>query len=312
MRVTALTTALAIGLFISAAQAFAGGTVEHSLFAGGSGNVGIVAAENFYGDIASQIAGSYATVRSILADPNIDPHEYESNVNDAKSIAIANLVIENGGGYDSWMDKLLAASPEPNRLVIKGYEVAPLKLPDNVHVWYSPKNADAIAAKIAADLASIDPIHAQQFDHNLAAFRESLLPITAKMNEISSRYAGTPIALTETIFQYQSVPMALKVLTPFSFQKAIAEGNDPPASSILSAVNQIRNRDVRLLIYNEQTVDKITTGIQQDAKAAGIPIVPVTETMPRNRHYQSWMLLQLDAVEAALSGRATGSGTTAQ
>ncbi|HUX50292.1 MAG TPA: zinc ABC transporter substrate-binding protein [Spirochaetia bacterium] len=312
MRATSLTTALAIGLVISVAQAFAGGTVENTLFSGGSGRVGIVAAENFYGDIASQIAGPYATVRSILADPNIDPHQYESDVNDAKSIAVASLVIENGGGYDSWMDRLLAASPQPKRLVIKGYEVAPLKLPDNVHVWYSPKNAEAIAAKIAADLASIDPAHAQQFDHNLTLFSESLAPITAKMNEISAQYAGTPIALTETIFQYQSVPMALKVITPFSFQKAIAEGNDPPASSILAAENQIRNREVKLLIYNEQTVDKITTSMQQDAKAAGIPVVPVTETMPRNRHYQSWMMSQLAAVEAALSGRTTGTGTTAQ
>ena len=248
----------------------------------------------------------------MLCGPNVDPHEYESSVNDTISVAAANLVIENGGGYDDWMDKLLSASPNSRRLILRAYDIAPTKLPDNEHVWYNADNMKAVAAAVADDLKKLDAAHAVDFEQNLHTFDRSLERITREIEEISSRFAGAPVALTETIFLYQSVPMGLKVLTPFEFQKAIAEGNDPPADTVLTAEHQLKNKLVRVLIYNEQTADRITTRLKNLAKAAGIPVVAVTETMPPTMHYQSWMLDQIAALERALSGSGAVAGGAAR
>jgi zinc/manganese transport system substrate-binding protein len=264
--------------------------------------VKVVAAENFYGDIVRQIGGDRVSVTSIMSDPNIDPHEYESSVDDAKALASADVVIENGGGYDDWMDKLLSASPNPSRVVLVGFDIAPNKLPDNEHVWYSPDNAGAIAHAIARSLAAALPRDAALFAKNETAFQGTLVQIKEKIAQMSARWSGTPVGLTETIFLYQTGPLGLKVLTPFEFQKAIAEGNDPPADTVVEAENQIRQKKIRILIYNEQTVSAITTKAQDDAKAAHIAVVGVTETMPAGETYQTWMLRQLDEVRMALAG----------
>jgi zinc/manganese transport system substrate-binding protein len=289
-----------IALFILSA---CGGTASDSVGANSTSSsspLNVVAAENFYGDIVKQLGGSHVTVTSILADPNVDPHEYESNVNNAKAVFKANLVIENGGGYDSWMDKLLAGSPNSNRIVIQGFDSASSKIPDNVHVWYSIDNVQSIAQAITSGLKKLDPANSATFDSNYQTFNTSLSQIRQTMSAMKSRYNGTPVGLTETIFQYQAVPLGLKVLTPEEFQKAIAEGNDPPADSAITAENQIKGKQVKVLIYNEQTISPVTTRLQNDAKAAGIPIVPVTETMPANKTYQSWMLAQLGTLSQAL------------
>jgi zinc/manganese transport system substrate-binding protein len=269
------------------------------------GIVRIVAAENFYGGIAGQLGGNHASVVSILSDPNVDPHEYESNVQDGIAIADADIVIENGLQYDTWMDKLLSASPNPNRIVIVAGNVVPDRLPNNPHVWYGIDNISGIAGAITDALEKIDPADASFFRKNLAAFDGSLAPIRQKMGEIRSRYAGTPVALTETIYLYQTGPMGLNVLTPFDFEKAIAEGNDPPARSISVTNRQVSDRQVKVLIYNRQTVTPITTNLQNAARQNNIPVVPVTETMPRGLSYQTWMLNELDVLEQALA-RAMG------
>ena len=271
-----------------------------ALHAQSSRVITVVAAENFYGSIVQQIGGDRVSVTSVMSDPNVDPHEYESSVEDAKAIADADLVIENGGGYDDWMDKLLSASPKASRVVLKGFDMAVHKLPDNEHVWYNLDNAQAIALAVSRSLQKLLPQSAAVIAKNERAFQDSLGPIRQKMAQISARYSGTPIGLTETIFLYQALPMGLKVLTPFAFQKAIAEGNDPPADAAVETENQIKTRQVRILVYNEQTVSPITTKAQADAKAGGIPIVGVTETMPQGETYQTWMLRQLEELRMAL------------
>jgi zinc/manganese transport system substrate-binding protein len=267
---------------------------------GSTGKLAIVAAENFYGDIAHQLGGDHVTVTSILSNPNIDPHEYESNVQDAIAVAQARLVIANGGGYDSWIDHLLAAAPQERRIVLKGYDLAPVKLEDNEHVWYSPTDIAAIARAITAALQQLDPAHASDYHQHLQHFLGSLEQLTNKLAEIKSHYAGTPVGLTETIFLYQTTLMGLNVLTPFAFQKAIAEGNDPPASSVITVEDQIQQRRIKVFIYNEQTVTAITTRLRQEAQKQQIPVVPVSETMPPGKTYQTWMLGQLNTLETAL------------
>jgi len=260
----------------------------------------VVAAENFYGDVVKQLGGDHVSVTSILSDPNVDPHEYESNVQDSVALSKANIVIKNGLEYDTWINKLLAASPNQNRIVLSGGDIAPHKLPDNPHVWYGVDNMSAVAAAITDSLKKIDPADVATFDINLKTFQNSLTPLQQKMDEVKTKYNGTPVGLTETIYLYQTEPMGLKVLTPFEFEKAIAEGNDPPASSVKITNDQVNKKQVKILIYNSQTVTPITTNLQNAANQLSIPVIPVSETMPQNKTYQMWMMDQLTAVEKAL------------
>ncbi|MGZ3623034.1 MAG: metal ABC transporter solute-binding protein, Zn/Mn family [Ktedonobacteraceae bacterium] len=265
-----------------------------------SSAINVVAAENFYGDIAKQLGGSHVSVTSIISNPNVDPHEYESSVKTAIQVSQAQLVIENGGGYDDWMDKLLSGSPNSNRLTLKAFDIAQVKLPENEHVWYSIDNAATIAQAITTDLKKLDPTDAATFENNFQMFKQSLQPVQQKIVDIKSKYAGTPVGLTETIYLYQAVPLGLNVLTPFEFQKAMAEGNEPPAGTVVTAENQITHHQIKVLIFNEQTITPSTTKLENDARAQNIEIVPVSETMPPGKTYQTWMLDQLNALDQAL------------
>src|SRR5208337_4206104 len=167
----------------------------------------VVAAENFYGNIVSQLGSEKVSVTSILSDPNVDPHEYESSVDDAKAIALADLVIENSGGYDDWMDKLLSASTSSRRVLLKGFDIAPNKLPDNEHVWYDPDNDQAIAQAVTDSVKKLDAAHAAVFSKNVQSFGGSLSRVPQKIQQLKAKWNGTPVALTETIFLYQATPI---------------------------------------------------------------------------------------------------------
>ena len=273
--------------------------------AASSGVINVVAAENFYGDVVKQLGGSHVSVTSILSDPNIDPHEYESNNATAQVVSRAQLVIENGLEYDSWMEKLLSASPNPNRVVLTAGNIADHKLPDNPHIWYGINNMPTIATAITNKLKKLDSADASTFDRNLTTFTTSLQPLLQKITDLKAKYTGTPVGLTETIFLYQTTPIGLNVLTPYAFQKANAEGNDPPADSVVTADDQITKKEIKVLIYNQQTITSITAKMHDDAKNATIPIVSVWETMPVGKTYQSWMQGQLDDLGQALA-TATG------
>ncbi|HLI06374.1 MAG TPA: zinc ABC transporter substrate-binding protein [Ktedonobacteraceae bacterium] len=263
-----------------------------------------MAAENFYGNIFQQLGGKYVSVTSILSNPNTDPHEFESNVQDAIAVSSAKIVIENGLGYDSWMDKLLSASPNSSRIVLVAGQIANHPLPDNPHVWYGIDNVQTIAKAMANALIKVDSAHASFYNQNLASFEQSLTSIQQTLAHMKAKYTGTPVGLTEDIFLYQAMPLGLNVLTPLAFQRAIAEGNDPPADTVVTANAQITQHKIKVLIYNEQTVTPITTNLQNEAKQAHIPIVGVTETMPPDKTYQTWMLAQLATLAAALSSTA--------
>ncbi|HMA36059.1 MAG TPA: zinc ABC transporter substrate-binding protein [Chloroflexia bacterium] len=269
--------------------------------AAGSGTVvTVVAAENFYGDIVQQLGGAHVAVTSILSDPNIDPHEYESNVQTAVAVTKAQIVIKNGGGYDDWMDKLLAAAPNAQRQVISGFDLAPRKLPNNEHVWYGFDNVKAIAQGIAGALQQQDGADGATFAANLRLFDQAVDQLDQQLQGLKARYNSTPVGLTETIYLYQSQPLGLQVLTPFEFEKAIAEGNDPPADTVAAANTQISQHQIKILIYNNQTVTPVTTNLENAAKTNNIPIVPVTETMPPGKSYQQWMHDQLNTLQQAL------------
>lgn len=272
----------------------------------------VVGAENFYQNIAAQIGGPYVRVQSVLSDPNIDPHEYEPTISVAEEVAEANLIIENGGGYDEWMNKLVAASPKSGRIVLNAWSISPVKLPDNEHVWYSLEDMKAVAGQIAEALKKLCPSHAARFDKNLKTFNQSMEAIGARIGELAKRFGGTPIALTEPIFMYQAIPMGLKVSTPLEFQKAVAQGIEPPSSTMLIAQDQIREKKVRVLVYNRQTADRFTARLEELARTSGIAVVGVTETMPPGKTYQSWMMGQIEAIGSALGSSKAVAGRGAR
>ena len=261
----------------------------------------IVAAENFWGSLISQLGGSHVEVLSIVSDPNADPHEYESNTTDARAIADADYVIENGAGYDSWMDKLLSAGGSQSR---KEFVVADLlgkKDGDNPHFWYSPTYVNQVVSQMEQDLIAIDPTNADYYKQQYAILTKSLAGYQGQIASIKQQYAGTKVGATEDIFVYFADAAGLDLTTPPEFSQAVAEGNDPPAGSVVTFQNQINARQINVLVYNTQTVTPITENIKNLAAAKNIPIVGISETaQPADAVFQDWMSSEVTALQKAL------------
>jgi zinc/manganese transport system substrate-binding protein len=270
-----------------------------------SGPIKVVAGQNFWGSIAIQLGGSRASVQSVVSDPNADPHEYESNTNDARAFAEAGFVILNGAGYDDWANKLLSANPSNHRTVLVAADLLGKKAGDNPHFWYNPDYVTRMADQITADYKSIDPADAAYFDQQRAAFTTALKPYSQRLAEIKAKFSGAPIGATESIFVYMATALGLNLISPTEFMNAVAEGNDPPASAVIEFQNQITGKQVKVLIYNVQTATAVTTNIKHLAALADIPVVGVSETLqPESATFQDWQLSQLLALENALNASA--------
>lgn len=267
----------------------------------------VVAAENFWGSLVSQLGGSHVEVTSVVSDPNADPHEYESDTNDARAFADADYVIENGAGYDSWADKLVSAGGKPTRKVLIIADLVGKKDGDNPHLWYNPAFVNQAIARMDADLVALDPAHADDFRANLKTLQDNLAPYQNRIASIKAQFGGTKVAATEDIFEYLSDAAGLDLVSPPAFIQAVAEGNDPPAQSVVTFENQLKAGDVRVLVYNQQTVTPLTDSMKKLAADENIPIVGVTETIqPPDASFQDWMNAQLIALENALNARALG------
>jgi zinc/manganese transport system substrate-binding protein len=263
--------------------------------------INVVAAENFWGSIAGQIGGTKVNVTSIVTDPNADPHEYETNNNDARLFSNADYVVLNGAGYDTWANKLLSAESKPQRKVLTVASMFGITDQDNPHMWYNPTYVNNVAAQIESDLISIKPADKAYFQHQYSVLRSGLMNYQARITDIKNKYAGTQVAETEDIFNYLAQATDLNVISPQSFSKAVAEGNDPPASSVAVFEQQLNSREVKMLVYNVQTVTPLTTQIKQIAKNNNIPVVGVSETLePLGTSFQDWMNSQLINIQKAL------------
>jgi len=268
----------------------------------------IVAAENFWGSLVSQLGGSHAQVFSIVTDPNADPHEYESNSADAQAIANATFVIVNGAGYDDWALKLISASANPHQVVLNVATLLGRDQGDNPHFWYSPYYVNDTVKAMYSDLVSIDPSDTAYYTQQYAGLNASLGQYNARISEIRSKFAGTKVASTESIFEYLANATGLDLVSPPAFMEAVAEGNDPPAQSVVQFQNQIQNGTVSVLVYNAQTVTPLTQSIKAMAAAKGIPIVAVTETIqPPDVPFQVWMNAELITLQNALNAQALGA-----
>ena len=268
-----------------------------------SGVINAVGAENQYANVLAQLGGRYVHVSSILDNPNTDPHTFESSPGVASEVSDAQLVVQNGVGYDDFMTKIEAASPDPHRKVIVVQQL--LGLPDdtpNPHLWYKPTTMPAAARAMARDLTELDPSHASYFAANLATFEASLTPWLDAIAAFKARYAGVAVATTEPVADYLLQAMGVDNRTPFQFQADIMNGVDPAPQDITLEDGFFAKHQVRVFCYNQQVVDALTSSIRDHAIAEGIPVVGVYETMPTPGYdYQSWMLAEVNAIEKAVA-----------
>lgn len=260
----------------------------------------VVAAENFYGDIAAQIGGSRVQVLSILRNPDQDPHLFEASPSIARALAHGQLVIYNGAGYDPWMDKLLAATQAPQRKVIKASALLNTRPGANPHLWYDPVTMPAMARAIAHELTALDPAGQATYDGNFAHVSHALEQLQHRIDSLRSQHAGTPVTATEPVFGYMADALGFTMRNQ-AFQVAVMNDTEPSASQIRAFEDGLKARQVRLLFYNSQQEDSFTQRVKRIAREHDIPIMGVTETMPEGVHFQDWVARQLADINAKLA-----------
>jgi len=266
-------------------------------------NLKIVAAENFYGGVAQQIAGSGAVVRSILTNPNQDPHEFTTNAGTAKAVADADIVIFSGISYDPWMDKLLGTRGKPGRVVIEVADLIGAKEGDNPHIWYDPQTMPALGAKLVDVLGKINPAEAGAYQKRLDDFNASMKPELDKITAIRAASTGLEVTATEPVFGYMAGALGFKMLN-YDFQLKIMNDTEPTADQTAAFEKSLTSRTAQILFYNSQVTDPTTARIQKIAKQSGVPVVGVTETQPPDqKSYVDWMMHELDGVQAALAAK---------
>lgn len=310
MRRTSYAIIAAVSAALIVSTAFAGIYLANpttSSTTSSSGVIHVVAAENFWGSLITQLGGTRVSVTSIVSDPNADPHEYESNTGGAIAIANAQLVIINGAGYDTWAQQLIASSNTPHQVVLNVQELVNQTVDANPHFWYSPTYVNETVKAMYQDLVSIDPSHASYYTQQYDALKASLAEYNGRIAEIKQQFGGVKVASTESIFVYLANAVGLDVVSPPAFMEAVAEGNDPPAQSIVQFDQLITNGTVKVQVYNEQTVTPLTQSTEALASQHNIPIVPVTETIqPPDVSFQVWMNAQLIILQNALNQQALG------
>jgi zinc/manganese transport system substrate-binding protein len=282
---------------VSAVATLALGSGAQPVTAGGM--IQIVAAENFYGDLAAQIGGNHVAVTSILANPDEDPHLFESTPSTARTLATADIILYNGAGYDAWMERLLSAGGTPGRTTLVAADIAGRTNGDNPHVWYDPATFPAVAAALATELAKRDPADAAEFSANLEGFDQSFAAATADVAAIRAAHAGTKVTATEPVFGYMVAAMGLDMLNQ-RFQLATMNETVPSASDVAAFEDSLKSGSVKVMFYNSQVTDDTTMRLLDLARLANVPLVGVTETMPAGQTIQSWFAAQLAAVAAAL------------
>ncbi|WP_037601948.1 metal ABC transporter solute-binding protein, Zn/Mn family [Streptacidiphilus rugosus] len=269
--------------------------------------VKVVAAENFWGSIAAQLGGRHAQVTSVIANPDTDPHSYEPTAADARAVADAQYVLVNGIGYDAWADKLLAANPARGRAELKVGDLVGVQPGGNPHRWYAPADVQRVIEQITADYKRLDPADARYFDQQKQTFEtQSLADYDHLVAKIRATYAGTPIGASESIVSPLAEGLGLKLLTPAAFLGAMSEGADPTAADKALIDRQIAARQIKVYVYNSQNSTPDVVAQVNLARAEGIPVATVTETLvPANATFQQWQTTQLLGLEKALH-QATG------
>nr|WP_216796464.1 zinc ABC transporter substrate-binding protein [Candidatus Vallotia tarda] len=263
----------------------------------------VIAVENFYGELVQTLGGPYVSVKSILSNPNQDPHLFEASPSIAREYASAQLLIYNGANYNPWLPKLLSGSREnqqPHTKIVVA-DLIGKKPGDNPHLWYLPKTMPTVARAVNAFLIQTDPEHKADYAIRLTKFINSLKPINQKIAELKQCYQGVPVTATEPVFSYMAEAIGLTMHNK-RFQLATMNKTEPSAADIAAFERDLSRRQVKVLIYNSQASDMLTQQMLKIAQQSHVPTVRVTETKPYGRTYCQWMLEQLDALQKALKG----------
>ena len=272
---------------------------------GSSGKIVAIGAENEYADVIGQVGGKYVQASAIMSNPNTDPHTFEASPAVAREVSAAQLIVQNGIGYDSFMNTIESAAPSSGRQVIDVQQL--LGLPDstpNPHLWYNPTTMPKVADAIAADLATIQPAHAAYFKANAKAFAASLASWNSAIAAFKKAYAGVPVATTEPVADYMLAAAGADNLTPFTFQADIMNGVDPSPQVLASQKALFTGHKVKVLLYNQQVTDPLTESLITLADQNGIPVVGVYETMPVPGYdYQTWMLTEVQDLRKAVTDK---------
>ncbi len=293
---------LAVAGLMSAAACSTQGA-DSSTNAGGTTTIQVVAAENFWGSIASQLGGDHVKVTNIISNPDADPHDYEPTAADARTVAGAQYTIVNGIGYDAWADKLLSANPTDGRTDLKVGDLVGVQPGGNPHRWYSPDDVHTVIERISSDYKSLDPADAADFDTLKATYEtKTLARYNQLISGIKAKYAGTPIGASESIVSPLADGLGLKMLTPDSFLNAISEGTDPTARDKSLIDRQIAGKQIKIYVYNSQNSTPDVQAQVKEAEAEGIPVATVTETpTPAGVSFQDWQVRQLEGIDQALA-----------
>jgi zinc/manganese transport system substrate-binding protein len=286
MHMLALAMAVVMAAFVASSPARAGGAIS------------VVAAENFYGEVAREIGGPAVEVTSVLSRPDGDPHLFETAPSTARAVAGASIVLMNGAGYDGWMEKLVSAAGG-GRTSIVAAELTGALEGANPHLWYRPETLPAVARRLAAVLAETDPGDAASFRTRLARFNARFSSVTKRIAEMRGRFAGTVVTATEPVFGYTCEALGLKVVNG-AFQTAVMNEAEPSPRQVAAFENSLSDGSVKLLFYNRQVASPMAERMRALAEANGIPVVGVTELMPPGKTIADWLNGELDAVEAAL------------
>jgi zinc/manganese transport system substrate-binding protein len=267
------------------------------------GRLRVVAAENFWGSIATQLAGSRASVSSIIVDPQTDPHSYDPTPADARAFAGAQLALINGIGYDGWASKLVAANPLKGRITLDVGALLHRHAGENPHQWYAPAVVTRVVQAVAAGLVRLDPHDRRYFEARERNFlTRSLAGYRTLIAQIASRFHGVAVGYSESIFAPLGRALRLRLLTPPGFAKAVAEGTDPTAAETETVQRQAQQRQIRVWVFNSQNVTPDVQRVNRLARAAGIPVVTVTETLsPADDTFEQWQVAQLRSLERALA-----------
>jgi zinc/manganese transport system substrate-binding protein len=300
----------------SAATSAAGsGSAAASSTTGGSSStessspIVAVGAENEYANVISQIGGPYVKASAIMSNPNTDPHTFEASPSVAQTVSQAKLIVQNGVGYDDFMDKIESASPSSSRKVIDVQKIR--GLPDNTpnpHLWYDLRTMPALAKALVTDLSALDPAHASYFKASAAKFDASLKPWYDAIAQFKKQYPHVPVATTEPVADYMLQAAGADNMTPFSLQASIMNGTDPAPQNVSLQNSLFSSHKVKVFVYNQQVTDTITQNFLKLAAKNKIPVVGVYETMPTPGYtYQSWMMAEISALRKAV---ANGTSTT--
>lgn len=297
MRVRTVVLAVS-ALVLSAGLAACGGQKDTNASAG---MPTVVASTDVWGSIAQAVAGDHAKVTSIITNASADPHSFEASPSDAAAISDATLVVYNGGGYDRWVDDVLANHPDVAS--VNAYTLANKAgepNPANEHVFYDLATARAVATTIADRLAQDDPAHAADYKSNAAAFNRSADAIEQTEKAIRTTHPGAAVVATEPVAHYLLVAAGLTDKTPAGFTSAVEQDSDPAPVDVAAMLDLIKGRQVAAVVFNDQTVTAVTKQVQAAAQSAGVPIVDVTETLPAGSDYLTWQRDTADRLASAL------------